>query len=83
MEQEAKKRTRKKKQQGAVMLKITIQSEETVLERKVEWLKQADGGVYGDVDHEIPTTRTVTILEQSVPSDGFDLAKVIKAINGL
>lgn len=72
---------------SAAILKITIEKVESVEKKTSEWQKFTDdtdtSPQYGYVEVVRPQTNRVVVLEQSMPESKFDLAKVIKAINGL
>ena len=65
--------------------RVTITITKTTTEEKLRrsWLLQEMNGSYGYVDDLWPQETKVQLLEQTLPLDKLDLAKVIKAINGL
>lgn len=72
------------------MYKITIEKIETKIINKKVYEKVADtgskydnGAQYGYVPAEVENTESITILEQRIENDKFDLAGVIKSVNSL
>jgi len=72
------------------MINVTIQriTEDWTKQRKYQRIYDhppKDGGSqYAYVDAELPETKTITLLEQTIQDEGmFDLPEVIKAINKL
>lgn len=69
----AKKKRQRRKASDA-LLKITVERIET---------SQSNPPIAGVEGSFVPLPNHVVVLEQSMPESKFDLAKVIKAINGL
>jgi hypothetical protein len=67
----AKKKRQRRKASDA-LLKITVE--------RIDTAQSSLGVVEGSF---VAQTNRITVLEQSMPESKFDLAKVIKAINGL
>ena len=69
-------------------IKITIEKSETVWKKSRTWNLMLDNPTqdqrqYDYVDAELPQLERVILLEQTLPSQDFDLKAVIKALNGL
>ncbi len=82
---ETKKRARKPVSLGTIKITISRTTREWRTEKS--WLKMNDDvhvdHQYQYVTEELPVNLTSVLLEQSLPESKLDLAKVIKAINGL
>lgn len=64
-------------------IKITIEQTEVVVTKQKQWNLLQAGGNYGYVEEVLPEVRRAVLLEQSLPSESFDLKSVIKALNGI
>jgi len=79
---ETKKRVRKPK--SAAIVRIVVVREETVWKQSRDWRQVGvDPMKFEYVDAVLPRLETTSLLEQTMPESKFDLAKVIKALNGL
>ncbi len=68
------------------MITITIQRKYSVWEKTRNWLQVSNdsGRNFDYVDAELPVEKSVLLLQQSIEDEAtFDVAKVIKAVNGL
>jgi len=78
---ETKKRVRRK---SAAIVRINVVREETVWKPSRDWRQVGvDPMKFEYVDEVLPKVETTSLLEQTMPEAKFDLAKVIKALNGL